>query len=141
MSSVITTIKIIMFLFPFLKELFIGKDNSASKKGKLGALERIIKSIIIILGCLSVALNVYLVGKVYNLGRQNLELQKQIKDPTPKPVVYPRREYAIPSNEPHPVTDDEQNQVPKRKASRPISALPPDRESYLKELESIDKIQ
>jgi hypothetical protein len=140
MSAVITTIKIITFLFPFLKELFIGKDNSASKKGKIGAMERIIKLIVITLGCLSVSLNVYLVGRVYNLGRNNVELQKQIKDNTPKPVVYPKENTVVVS-ESMPVHINNAPPSPKKAPVRNISALPPERESYLKELESIDKIK
>ena len=132
-----------MFLFPFLKELFIGKDSSVSRKGKIKEPNQLLKQFIIILGCASVALNVYLTGKAFNLGRENLELQKQIKEPNPKPILYPnspttKKEQTVVTNYPTPDPDE---QSPKKRLVRLPSALPPERESYLKELEAIDKIQ
>lgn len=130
-----------MFLFPFLKELFLGKDNSASKKGKIGAFERLIKLAIIILGCLSVVLNVHLMSKTYSLGREIVQLQRQVKDPTPKPILYPNKDQGPVTTEKRPEGDEETHKKPKKKPIRLEPALPPERESYLKELESIDKIQ
>lgn len=140
MSSVITTIKIISFLFPFLKELFIGKDNGTSKNGKIKPANHFLRKVVIIIGCLSVALNFYLLGKAFNLGRENIQLQKQIKDHVPKPTVYPDTEQMI---DPTPYSHEpiKDNHHPKKKALRMPSALPPERESYLKELEAIDQIQ
>lgn len=141
MSSIITTIKIITFLFPFLKELFIGKGNSASKKAKISAFERITKLIAITLGCASIALNVHLTGKAYNLGRQNLTLQKQIKESTPESTLCPRIEQVTMPITPTLGPANKQKHPPMEKPVRAIAALPPERESYLKELESINKIR
>lgn len=134
-----------MFIFPFLKELFIGKDNNTSRSGKAKPRETnyILRQVIILLGCASVALNFYLIGRSYSLGRENLELQKQIKEPTPKPVQYPEDVPAQPPRRPNEViatTVNKNNNNRNKKVINMPPALPPDRESYLKELEEINKI-
>lgn len=142
MSWIITTIKIISFLFPFLKELFIGKGNNASRKGKVKEPNELLKTIIIVLGCASVALNFYLISRSYSLGRENLELQKQVKEPTPRPVQYPNNTPTpIPRRVIETVEDKpNKNNNPNKKVVTLPPALPPDRENYLKELEEINKI-
>ena len=144
MSWIITTIKIISFLFPFLKELFIGKTNNASRKGKTKETNELLKTIIIVLGCVSVAANFYLVAQAYNLGRENLELKRQAKETNPRPVQYPEHPSSNTVYSPHQIapsipTDKNNNNRNKKPLNIP-PVLPPDRENYLKELEEINLI-
>lgn len=147
MSWIITTIKIISFLFPFLKELFIGKDNRSSRGDRLKGKEPnfFIKKAIIVLGCASVAANFYLMTQAYNLGRENLELKRQAKEATPKPLQYPEKDTALTNPHVHAVVIDEDDRYGKNKnrdKKGPFvpPALPPDKQNYLRELEEINNI-
>lgn len=145
MSWIITTIKIISFLFPFLKELFSAKSNNISRKGKVKEPNELLKNIIIVLGCMSLSANFYLLTQVYNLGRENLEFKRQVKEPNPRPVQYPEDRTPTKSHKPHeavPVDDTRHNNNNNRNKKPPNipPVLPPDRENYLKELEEINKI-
>ena len=132
-----------MFLFPFLKELLIGGNTSENNENKKhNRLFLFLKKLVIVLGCLSVALNFYLISKVYDLGRENLNLQKQIKEKIPKPMVYPNQNTPKPEikeveNKEKPYPTD--NKKPKRKLIVP-PAVPVDRERFLRQLEDINKI-
>lgn len=141
MSAIITTIKIIMFLFPFLKELFIGKGTPSAKKAKMGSFEKLMKLSVIAIGCFSVALNVYLAGRVYGLGKENLNFQKQIKEFSSKVIDCPKHRDVIKA--PMANTSPIENKRPERdeRHFRRGAALPPDRETYIKELERINNIR
>lgn len=143
MSTIIAIIKIIMFLFPFLKELFIGKGKEkggADQNTSTGSVRT--KKIVIMIGCLSVAMNFYLVSKVYNLGRENLILQKQVKEKIPKPMVYPDKnlkkedESQINIRE----LDTPKDEDRRKRKIKPPQALPVERDRFLKQLEEINKI-
>lgn len=146
MSWIITTIKIISFLFPFLKELFSAKSNNTSRKGKVKEPNELLKNIIIVLGCMSLSANFYLLTQVYNLGRENLEFKRQVKEPNPRPVQYPEDRTPNRPHRPHEavavegVRHNNNNNNRNKKAHSPPPVLPPDRENYLKELEEINKI-
>lgn len=148
MSFILTAIKIISFLFPFLKELFLGKKNNTSRNGNAEPDKQSIefmKLFVIVLGCMSVCLNYYLVTQAYNLGRENLELKKQIREINPKPLQYPEdhkpdkpyKSHSLGTSEP--VRHNKNNNRNKKVPSVP-PLLPPDRETYLRELEEINKI-
>jgi len=132
-----------MFLFPFLKELLIGGNASENNENKKHSrLFLFLKKLVIVMGCLSVALNFYLISKVYDLGRENLNLQKQIKEKIPKPMVYPSKNTPKPEikevkKEEKPYPAD--NNKPKKKLTVP-PAVPVDRERFLRQLEDINKI-
>ena len=133
-----------MFLFPFLKELFIGKNNSDANKNN-SSFFLFIKKLIIVIGCLSFALNFYLFGKVYNLGRENLEYQNQVKEKAPKPIVYP--EPTVGKKENIKVTtigNDEQDPPEDKKNKQKPPSVPvirDDKERLIKKLEEINKIK
>lgn len=136
-----------MFLFPFLKELFIAKDKNAPTDGSYQDSNSMLKKMILVLGCMSVAANFYLVTKLYVLGRENIELRRQVKDPVPRPVLYPEENNTPPKPKQKPpveviLQEPVRNKPPKPK--KPPSfypTLPPDNETYLKELDEINKIQ
>lgn len=135
-----------MFLFPFLKELFITKDKNAPTDGSYQDSNSLLKKMILVLGCMSIAANFYLVTKLYVLGRENIELRRQVKDPAPRPVLYPEDDKA-PKPKPKPpveviLQEPVRNKPPKPKRPPSFSpTLPPDNETYLKELDEINKIQ
>jgi hypothetical protein len=87
-------LKTFTFLFPFIKEMFLGKDNQSNKDtptyaGKIGN-ARGVKKLLIGVGCLSVILNIYLIKQIFIIGKENLSLHKKInetKETTPKPTV------------------------------------------------------
>lgn len=130
-------------MLPFLKELFIG---SGKGKGKTEESNRILKGIIIILGCLSLTLNFFLMNQSFNLGKENVELRRQLSRPESSkseseytegpPKKRPKQKGHPPDRGKH----DHNNNNNKRKAPMVPPVLPPDRESYLKDLESISKI-
>lgn len=145
MSWILTTIKIISFLFPFLKELFSTRSNNTSRKGKVKEPNELLKNIIIVLGCISVAANFYLFTQAYNLGRENLELKRQAKETNPRPVQYPEDHSPTKLYRPHeavPIDTTRHNNDNNRNKKPPNlpPVLPPDRETYLRELEEINQI-
>lgn len=148
MSTIISIIKIIMFLFPFVKELFVGKDKSGyDRRRRPGIRVTVVKKIFILLICLSVVLNYYLMVKVYDLGRKNLLLQKEIKDKANKTIVYPKEEKHIPvPNNTIPPYDDSVVEYPNPKKPKPPKPKPtqtptPPRDTLLQDLEEISKIR
>lgn len=148
MSTIISIIKIIMFLFPFVKEIFIGKDKGGyDRRRKPSVRVTLVKKIFILLICLSVVLNYYLLVKVYDLGRKNLILQGQIKDKPNKPIVYPKEDKTIPvpDNTIAPY-DDSAVEYPKPKKPKPpkpkhTETPTPPRDTLLQDLEEISKIR
>ena len=134
-----------MYLFPFLKELFIGKDkNKVDRRAKPDATSVRLKKLIIILGCLSVAINFYLIGKVYDLGRQNLLLQKQMNEKLSKPITYPiekplDKPTDVPTNTKEADEPYKETRAPRRK---PPKQTPPveDNSKIIDELEKLNNI-
>ncbi len=150
MGSIITIVKIIMFLFPFIKEVFAQKErDKIFVNHREVAIKAFFKNVIIAAGCLSVVMNFYIVGKVYNLGRENIALKKQIKDNIPKPIIYPKKDVQPTENEvalpepaieetlegPIPIKNEDIKKIPKRLPKPSV-----DKEKFLKELEQINKI-
>ena len=152
MGSLIATVKLISFLYPFLKELFIGKDDVTSKGTvvKRAETNTFVKSVAIVLGCASVAINVQLINYTYSLAAEISELKKNAaqekydRDEGPLPKVpieeepaaaivrRPQQENARTNNRRNPSKD---NTVPE-----PLAASPEEKEDYLKQLEGINKI-
>ena len=75
--SVVSFIKTAMFLFPFIKELFLGK-NPPRNSTSVSLLVLVLKRMTIALGCFSVAINVYLSNRVYTLAASSLALSREI---------------------------------------------------------------
>lgn len=83
--------KILIFLFPFVKELFVSKDkNKYDTVQKPGPNSTFFKMTGMSLVVLSIVMNYYLITKVFKLGRENIALQKELKDKPNKPIVYPK---------------------------------------------------
>jgi hypothetical protein len=148
MSAIISIIKIIMFLFPFVKEIFVSKDKGGyDRRRKPSVRVTLVKKIFIVLICFSVVLNYYLLVKVYDLGRKNLVLQKQVKDKANKPIIYPKEEKPLPiPNNTMPPYDDSAVEYPKPKKPKPPKPKPtqpptPPRDTLLQDLEEISKIR
>ena len=144
MGTLITIVKMIMYLFPFLKELFIGKDkHQIDRRSKSSPGSVVLKKLIIVLGCVSVAINFYLIGKVYDLGRQNLLLQKQMNEKISKPITYPIEK---PIDKPivpqvqEPIESDTPTREPRRKPQKPNKPIE-DRSTLMNELEKINSIK
>lgn len=67
-----TTIKIITMLYPFLKELLLGKNSNNKKARK-------IKMALIVLIIISVLLNFYLIKSSYQLSKHKIDNSTKIK--------------------------------------------------------------
>jgi hypothetical protein len=146
MGTIISIIRMLMYLFPFLKELFIGKDKQQiDRRSKPGTTSVRLKKLIIILGCASVAINFYLIGRVYDLGRQNLMLQKQMNEKLSKPITYPiEKPLDNQSDKPTQTAETTQSDTPTRtsrrkpqKENKPIE----DRSVLMDELEKLNNIK
>ena len=146
MGTIISIIRMLMYLFPFLKELFIGKDKQQiDRRSKPGTTSVRLKKLIIILGCASVAINFYLIGRVYDLGRQNLMLQKQMNEKLSKPITYPiEKPLDNQSDKPTQTAESTQSDTPTRtsrrkpqKENKPIE----DRSVLMNELEKLNNIK
>jgi len=150
MSTIISIFKIFLFLFPFVKEVFIKRErpdrfnrhdrrrvDRRAQKPQLSLL----KSFIIVAGCLSVAFNFYIIGKAYTLGKENIQLKKQIKETKPTVLSPPEKPNCpIPKSEqPAPMPPYAPPKYPK-KDNKPTHAPPRDDEKFLKELQDINKI-
>lgn len=83
MSAIL--LKIFTLLFPFIKELFLGKEIVSTDPNAPPTLDtnlskyRILKKILIAIGCLSVVLNVFLIKQSYIISMENVNLQKTIQ--------------------------------------------------------------
>ena len=146
MGTIISIIRMLMYLFPFLKELFIGKDKQQiDRRSKPGTTSVRLKKLIIILGCASVAINFYLIGRVYDLGRQNLMLQKQMNEKLSKPITYPiEKPLDNQSDKPTQTTQTTQSDTPTRTSRRkPQKETKPieDRSVLMDELEKLNNIK
>lgn len=143
MGTIITIIRMLMYLFPFLKELFIGKDKQQiDRRAKPGTTSVRLKKLIIILGCASVAINFYLIGRVYDLGRQNLLLQKQMNEKLSKPITYPiEKPLDNQSDKPTQTTQsDTPTRTPRRKPQKENKPTE-DRSVLMDELEKLNNIK
>lgn len=144
MGTLITIVKMIMYLFPFLKELFIGKDKQQiDRRSKTSPGSIILKKMIIVLGCVSVAINFYLIGKVYDLGRQNLLLQKQMNEKISKPITYPIDkpiDKPVTPQAQDPLETDTPAREPRRKPQKPNKPIE-DRSTLMNELEKLNSIK
>lgn len=146
MSWIIATIKLVSFMFPFLKELFIGNDKG---KEKIQEPNKILKGIIIIFGCISLTINFFLANQSFNLGKENIELRRQLNRPESTnsdseytegpPKKRPKQKESHYTKGKHDNNKNNNNNN-NRKAPVVPPVLPPDRESYLKDLEAINKI-
>lgn len=146
MGTIISIIRMLMYLFPFLKELFIGKDKQQiDRRSKPGTTSVRLKKLIIILGCASVAINFYLIGRVYDLGRQNLMLQKQMNEKLSKPITYPiEKPLDNQSDKPTQTAESTQSDTPARAPRRkPQKENKPteDRSVLMNELEKLNNIK
>lgn len=142
MGTIITIIRMLMYLFPFLKELFIGKDKQQiDRRAKPGTTSVRLKKLIIILGCASVAINFYLIGRVYDLGRQNLLLQKQMNEKLSKPITYPiEKPLDKPNQSIEPAEADTPIKSPRRKPQKENKPIE-DRSVLMDELEKLNNIK
>ena len=142
MGTIITIIRMLMYLFPFLKELFIGKDKQQiDRRAKPGTTSVRLKKLIIILGCASVAINFYLIGRVYDLGRQNLLLQKQMNEKLSKPITYPiEKPLDKPNQSIEPAETDTPIKSPRRKPQKENKPIE-DRSVLMDELEKLNNIK
>lgn len=146
MGTMITIIKTIMFLFPFVKEMFLSKDKRGyDRRRRPSPKITVVKKIFILLVCFSLVLNYYLIVKVFDLGRKTLELNKRIKEEENKPVIYPKseekpRDKPPPDPIPDPVVEAP---VEKKNKTKPISKkrTSDPEDDLLKNLEEIDKIR
>lgn len=148
MGTIISIFKIFLFLFPFVKEVFVKKErpdryerrrtDRRTQKSQLPLL----KSFIIVAGCLSVAFNFYVIGKAYTLGKENLQLKKQIKEAKPLPQFTPPTQQNCPTlkaDQYPPMPPYTPPKYPK-KDNKPTHAPPREDERFLKELQDINKI-
>lgn len=80
--SLYTLFKAFWFLFPFIKEIFLGKDKgdvpeTQSKIAAFLAKYTWFRKAIIAVGCVSVLLNVYLFNRLIALSREHVELTRR----------------------------------------------------------------
>lgn len=152
MGSIIATVKLISFLYPFLKELFIGKDDVTSKGTAVKRAETstFVKSIAIVLGCASVAINVQLINYTYSLAAEISKLKKNDaqekydsdKGSLPKVPIEEEPAAAIvrrPQQE-NVRTNNRRNPSKDHRVPEPLAVAPEEEEDYLKQLEGINKI-
>lgn len=143
MGTIISIVKIIMFLFPFVKEVVIGKDKDpVDRRRRPSTVAMLIKKFFILLVCLSLVMNYYLAGRVFDLGKKNIELKKQIAD-KPKHTVEPTQNKPAPL--PHPTTPPSPEYTAPKKP-KPPKSKPPDmttkpEDDILTDLEEITKIR
>lgn len=137
-----------MFLFPFIKEIFVGKDRGGYDRRRKPSLRvSLVKRLFIVLICLSVVLNYYLLVKVYDLGRKNLILQQQIKEKNNKPIIYPKEDKTIPvPDDVIPPYEDGVRETrpprrPKPPKPKPPEQEPTSRDTLLQDLEEINQIR
>lgn len=69
-------IKTALFIFPFVKELFLGKD--ASEQTKDSIFTGFMKRLTIGLGVISVVLNIYFIDRLFTLASQQLALNREL---------------------------------------------------------------
>lgn len=142
MGTIISIVKIIMFLFPFVKEIFIGKDNDPiDRRKRPSTFTALIKKFFVLLVCVSLVMNYYLVAKVFDLGKKNLELKKQLTDK-------PKQSHSLPGEKiptlPTPTAPSVDYTAPKK--PKPPKPKPPDvitkpEDDILLELEEIRNIR
>jgi len=94
----ITLMKIFGFLFPFIKELLLGKEKPTNKNELPPLLIKsmFFKKTIIAIGCASVLLNIYLLKQIYVITSKNIELTKQINPKETKDLIIRPKELILP---------------------------------------------
>jgi hypothetical protein len=147
MTVIISAFKIFLFLFPFVKEVFVKKErpdrfdrrrvDRRTQRPRLGVRQ----SIIIVMGCMSVAFNFYIVERAYNLGKENILLKKQISEAKSTPPTAPdKAKCPIPKLDQYPPMPPYTPPKQPKQENKPTHAPPREDERFLKELQDINKI-
>lgn len=135
MGTIVSMVKIIMFIFPFIKEIVIGKDKGGfDRRKRQGEGFTFIRKVFVLLVCISVVLNYYLFVRVFDLGRKNLELTKQVKEKENAPVVYP-------TNKPQPQQPTKSPDVVNKPVPDRPKKQPDTNTDLLNDLHEINQIQ
>ena len=71
-------VKTVIFIFPFIKELFLGKGPPHAQNQPESPMVHLLKRVIIGIGCISVAANAYLGNRLYNLATQYLAISREV---------------------------------------------------------------
>lgn len=142
MGTLVSIVKVIMFLFPFVKEIFIGKDiDPVDRRKRPSTFTVMLKKFLALLVCVSLVMNYYLVTKVFDLGKKNIELKKQLAD-KPRQTIEPAHEKApLPPPSITPGVDYTAPKKPKPPKPKPPDVTTKPEDDILVDLEEIRNIR
>jgi hypothetical protein len=140
-------IKTAVFIFPFIKELFLGKAVASSSLSAIPF--TFLKKLTIAIGCASFVTNLFFINRLYSLAAHNVSLTKQLSETKPitltpslpsrplRPLTPPPQpEPSLPDNQPY----VEPERSPAKKKSPSLRVAPHRPLSDVERLYQIDQI-